>query len=64
MEIGYFSNRKIKKALLNNDVELALEIISLEKRVDAYELRLIAIANIILHSIIRWLSTYAWCCQL
>ncbi|HOF16932.1 MAG TPA: phosphate signaling complex protein PhoU [Bacteroidales bacterium] len=31
---------KSKKALLNNDVELALEIISLEKRVDAYELRL------------------------
>lgn len=31
---------KSKKALLNSDVELALEIISLEKRVDAYELKI------------------------
>ena len=31
---------KTKKALLTNDVELALEIVSLEKKVDAYELRL------------------------
>ena len=31
---------KTKQALLTNDVELALEIVSLEKKVDAYELRL------------------------
>ncbi|MCO6495210.1 MAG: phosphate signaling complex protein PhoU [Bacteroidetes bacterium] len=31
---------KSKKALLHNNVELALEIISLEKRVDAYELKI------------------------
>ena len=31
---------KAKRALLNNDVGLALEIISLEKRVDAYELKM------------------------
>ena len=31
---------KAKQALLNNDVELALEIISLEKRVDAFELKI------------------------
>ena len=31
---------KAKKSLLNNDVELALEIISLEKRVDAFELKI------------------------
>lgn len=31
---------KAKKALLDNDIELALEIISLEKRVDAFELKI------------------------
>lgn len=31
---------KAKKSLLTNDVELALEIISLEKRVDAFELKI------------------------
>ncbi|KXK39961.1 MAG: phosphate transport system regulatory protein PhoU [Bacteroidetes bacterium OLB9] len=31
---------KTKRAFLNNDVELALEVVSLEKRVDAFELKI------------------------
>ena len=49
---------KVKQAYLENDAELAREVISREKRVDTFELK---IARTISHSSARWPSIFAWC---